>query len=134
MVKANPEWSWGPLPDEGFFVERLYKPRLRVTYRRGQVEGLEWLDPEPSWALKGKYQAAAKLLMKRRLAPARGTAPKRPEPLGLGVTRTTSLREDEAELLDAWIARQEPKPSRSAAIRHFVLAGLRGEPETRNGA
>ena len=129
MMKANPEWSWGPLPDDRFFVERVYKPRLRVTYRRGHMEGLEWLDPEPSSGLQSKYRQSATNIMKRRTAPAQDGVSGRPQPVGRYVIRTTALTEDEAASLDAWIAQQEPRPSLTAAIRQFVLAGLRAKSD-----
>jgi hypothetical protein len=37
---------------------------------------------------------------------------------------TTTLSETEAEALAKWMAKQDPPVTRSAALRHFVLAGL----------
>ncbi len=43
---------------------------------------------------------------------------------GRYVWMTTAFSKDEARRLNEWIERQNPRPSKSAAIREFVLAGL----------
>jgi hypothetical protein len=40
------------------------------------------------------------------------------------VGMATSFSEEEAAILLAWIDKQNPKPSKSEAIRNFVLAAL----------
>jgi len=40
------------------------------------------------------------------------------------VYATTTLSKAEMQRLDAWIGRQDPKPTRSAAIRALMLAEL----------
>lgn len=48
-----------------------------------------------------------------------------PKPTGIGAPITVRLQPEVLAALDAWIAEQpDPKPSRPAAIRSFVEAGL----------
>jgi hypothetical protein len=46
------------------------------------------------------------------------------------VYMSTTLSEAEAAKFVAWIERQDPKPSKSVAIRGFLLAAI-GEPTAR---
>jgi hypothetical protein len=46
------------------------------------------------------------------------------------VYMVTAFSDAEAAKLMEWIERQDPKPSRSEAIRTFVLEGI-GKPNTR---
>jgi hypothetical protein len=46
------------------------------------------------------------------------------------VYMSTTLSEAEAAKFMEWIARQDPKPTKSEAIRGFLLSAI-GEPDTR---
>ena len=44
---------------------------------------------------------------------------------GTGTTIGVRMLDDRIAVLDAWIAKQKPKPSRPEAIRHLVEVGLK---------